>query len=78
MYRIGAALSKDILNQEGTYKDREAQLAAIEKTFSDTKKPITKHHSKAGVYATEVMHVYPDFKVGVVVVIDVLCLLPRV
>lgn len=42
--------------------DRDSQIKAIEKTFEDNKIPITKHYSKPGVVAEEVLHVFPDFK----------------
>lgn len=59
--RIGAGV-KDLLKEEDLYKDRDGQLAAIEKTFTDAKVEITRHHSKPNVYPTEVLPIYPDFK----------------
>lgn len=59
--RIGAGV-KDLMKEEDLYKDRDGQIAAIEKTFSDAKVEITKHHSKPNVYPTEILPVYPDFK----------------
>ena len=55
---------KDLFNQEELYKDRDGQLAAIEKTFNDAKKDITKHYSKPNVYPVDILPIYPDFKVG--------------
>lgn len=43
--------------------DRESQIKAIEKTFEDNKKPIERHYSKPNVVPTEILPVYPDFKV---------------
>lgn len=43
--------------------DRDSQIKAIEKTFEDNKKPIERHYSKPNVVPTEVLPVYPDFKV---------------
>ena len=45
------------------YMDRESQIAAIEKTFEDVKKPVEKHYSKPGVTAVAEMPVFPDFDV---------------
>ena len=54
---------KKTFKEENLYLDRESQIAAIEKTFEDVKKPIEKHGSKPGVTAVEVLPVMPDFKV---------------
>lgn len=43
--------------------DRDSQIKAIEKTFEDNKKPIERHYSKPNVVPTEILPVYPDFKV---------------
>lgn len=43
--------------------DRQGQIDAIEKTFTEAKEPITKHHSKPNVVAVETLSVFPDFKV---------------
>jgi len=48
--------------------DREAQIKAIEKTFEDAKKPIEKHYSKPGVTPVEVLPIYPDFKVCIILI----------
>lgn len=45
------------------YRDRDAQLVAINRTFEDVKKPATKHHSKPGVTAVEECYIFPDFEV---------------
>ena len=42
------------------FLDREAQIAAVEKTFEDAKLEITEHYSKKGVTPVEVMHVLPN------------------
>ena len=51
--RVGYHLKK-MQKDEDVYKDRESQIAAIEKTFEDAKVPIEKHFNKPGVYALEV------------------------
>jgi RNA polymerase II-associated factor 1 len=43
--------------------DRDSQVAAIEKTFADSKMPIEKHYSKPNVVPVEILPMYPDFKV---------------
>ena len=64
MRRIGAGV-KDLFSQEELYKDRDGQIAAIQKTFEDAKKDITKHYSKPNVYPVDTLPVYPDMKVTV-------------
>jgi len=59
--RIGSGV-KEILQEEEAYKDRDAQIQAIEKTFEEAKKEITKHHTKPNVHPVEVMPIFPDFK----------------
>lgn len=51
------------IQEETLYMDRESQIKAIEKTFEDNKKPIERHYSKPNVVPTEILPVYPDFKV---------------
>lgn len=51
--RVGYHLKK-MQKDEDVYKDRESQIAAIEKTFEDAKLPIEKHFNKPGVHAVEV------------------------
>ena len=63
--RIGGGV-KDLFKQEELYKDREGQINAIQKTFEDAKKDITKHYSKPNVHAVEIKPIYPDFKVSVI------------
>jgi len=41
--------------------DKESQIAAINKTFKDAKKPITSHPGKRGVTPVQVLEVFPDF-----------------
>lgn len=60
--KVGFSMKK-ALKEENVYMDHESQIKAIEKTFTDTKKPITEHFSKKGVTAVEVMPLLPDFKV---------------
>nr|CAB3264627.1 RNA polymerase II-associated factor 1 homolog [Phallusia mammillata] len=59
--RIGGGV-KDLFKQEEMYKDRDGQIAAIQKTFEDAKQEITKHHSKPNVYPVDVLPIYPDTK----------------
>lgn len=59
--RVGFKI-KQIMKDEDVYKDRESQMAAIEKTFEGAKQPITKHYSKPGVTPLEVLPVFPDFE----------------
>ncbi|KAB7494223.1 RNA polymerase II-associated factor 1-like protein, partial [Armadillidium nasatum] len=47
--------------EENIYTDRESQLEAIEKTFTDVKVPLNMHYSKPGVHVVEELAVYPDF-----------------
>lgn len=41
--------------------DKQGQIAAINKTFEEAKKPIKQHHSKKSVYAVEEFPLFPDF-----------------
>ena len=59
--KIGAG-SKDRFKEEEIYKDREAQIKAIEKTFKDAQLPVVEHYSKKGVTAIETMPLLPDFE----------------
>ncbi|XP_045175238.1 RNA polymerase II-associated factor 1 homolog [Mercenaria mercenaria] len=56
-YNIKKAITEDVF-----YKDKDSQIAAIEKTFDKAKEPITKHYSKPGVEPVEVLPFYPDFE----------------
>lgn len=58
--KVGYNVKKS-LREETLYLDRDAQIKAIEKTFSDTKNDITKHYSKPNVVPVEVLPIYPDF-----------------
>jgi RNA polymerase II-associated factor 1 len=58
--RVGYQLKK-MFKDEDIYKDRDSQIAAIEKTFVDAKLPVEEHFNKPGVYATETLSLYPDF-----------------
>jgi RNA polymerase II-associated factor 1 len=42
------------------YMDRDAQIEAIEKTFTDAQRPIKEHYVKKGVYPTEIIPILPD------------------
>ncbi len=58
--RVGFAVRKKIGDDHQFFMDREAQIAAIEKTFDDSMADITEHYSKKGVTPVEVMTVLPD------------------
>ncbi|RXM35317.1 RNA polymerase II-associated factor 1-like [Acipenser ruthenus] len=62
--KIGVSVKQQFTEEE-IYKDRDSQIAAIEKTFEDAQKPITQHYSKPRVTPVEVMHVFPDFKMWI-------------
>lgn len=53
---------KKLLKEDNVYMDREGQINAINKTFSDAKIPIEKHYTKPNVYAVEELPVFPDFQ----------------
>ncbi|XP_061394253.1 RNA polymerase II-associated factor 1 homolog [Musca vetustissima] len=59
--KVGYNVKKS-LREETLYLDRDAQINAIQKTFSDTKNEITKHYSKPNVVPVEIIPLYPDFK----------------
>lgn len=59
--KVGYNVKKS-LREETLYMDRETQIQNIEKTFDDSKTPITRHFSKPNVVAEEVLPLYPDFK----------------
>lgn len=59
--KVGYNVKKS-LREETLYLDREAQVAAIQKTFDDNKTPITKHYSKPGVVPIEISSVLPDYE----------------
>uniref|UniRef100_A0A7E4ZS72 RNA polymerase II-associated factor 1 homolog n=1 Tax=Panagrellus redivivus TaxID=6233 RepID=A0A7E4ZS72_PANRE len=44
------------------YKDRQAQIDAINRTFEDVKKPVRNHPTKRGVTAVEEFPILPDFE----------------
>uniref|UniRef100_A0A0K2T7M0 RNA polymerase II-associated factor 1 homolog n=1 Tax=Lepeophtheirus salmonis TaxID=72036 RepID=A0A0K2T7M0_LEPSM len=59
--KIGFVVRKNLGNETALYMDREAQVRAIEKTFSDTEKEITTHYSnKPDIKPVEVIPVLPD------------------
>ncbi|RWS05721.1 RNA polymerase II-associated factor 1-like isoform 1 [Dinothrombium tinctorium] len=58
--KVGYNVKKQ-LKDDMSYMDRDSQIAAINKTFEDAKKPITEHHSKRGVTPVEILPVFPDF-----------------
>ncbi|XP_037080168.1 RNA polymerase II-associated factor 1 homolog [Pollicipes pollicipes] len=57
--KVGFSIKKQMA--DNMYMDRDSQIAAIEKTFEDVKKPVLKHYSKPGVTAVAEMPVFPDF-----------------
>lgn len=59
--KVGYNVKKS-LREETLYMDRETQILQIEKTFTDSKAPITRHYSKPNVVAEEILPLYPDFK----------------
>ncbi|KAI1893305.1 hypothetical protein AGOR_G00122330 [Albula goreensis] len=62
--KIGVSVKQQFTEEE-IYKDRDSQIAAIEKTFEDAQKPITQHYSKPRVTPVEVLPVFPDFKMWI-------------
>merc|ERR1711970_503085 len=52
---------KEKFKDEEIYKDREAQIKAIEQTFADALEDVSDHCSKPGVHAVDVMPLLPDF-----------------
>ncbi|XP_065883601.1 RNA polymerase II-associated factor 1 homolog [Dysidea avara] len=59
--KVGYSVKKRLQDTD-IYKDRASQITAIEQTFEAAKQPITKHYSKPGVVAKEVLPVFPDFE----------------
>lgn len=59
--KVGYKIKKGI-PEDYFYKDRDSQIAAIERTFEKSKESITKHYSKPGVQPMEVLPVFPDFE----------------
>ncbi|CAD7091864.1 unnamed protein product [Hermetia illucens] len=59
--KVGYNVKKS-LREETLYLDRDAQIKAIEKTFEDSKKEISKHYSKPNVVPVEILPIFPDFK----------------
>uniref|UniRef100_A0A8D0DST1 RNA polymerase II-associated factor 1 homolog n=1 Tax=Salvator merianae TaxID=96440 RepID=A0A8D0DST1_SALMN len=62
--KIGVSVKQQFTEEE-IYKDRDSQIAAIEKTFEDAQKTISQHYSKPRVTPVEVMPVFPDFKMWI-------------
>ncbi|XP_060114298.1 RNA polymerase II-associated factor 1 homolog [Heteronotia binoei] len=62
--KIGVSVKQQFTEEE-IYKDRDSQIAAIEKTFEDAQKSISQHYSKPRVTPVEVMPVFPDFKMWI-------------
>lgn len=60
--KVGFAVRKKLGTSQNVYMDRETQVAAIEKTFEDSKIPIEQHYDpeQKGVYAVEVLPLCPD------------------
>ncbi|TFJ98785.1 RNA polymerase II-associated factor 1-like protein [Platysternon megacephalum] len=62
--KIGVSVKQQFTEEE-IYKDRDSQIAAIEKTFEDAQKSISQHYSKPRVTPMEVMPAFPDFKMWI-------------
>ncbi|KAA0701625.1 RNA polymerase II-associated factor 1 -like protein PD2-like protein [Triplophysa tibetana] len=62
--KIGVSVKQQFTEEE-IYKDRDSQIAAIEKTFEDAQKAITQHYSKPRVTPVEVLPAFPDFKMWI-------------
>ncbi|KAI7801091.1 RNA polymerase II-associated factor 1-like protein [Triplophysa rosa] len=62
--KIGVSVKQQFTEEE-IYKDRDSQIAAIEKTFEDAQKSITQHYSKPRVTPVEVLPAFPDFKMWI-------------
>ncbi|XP_052431333.1 RNA polymerase II-associated factor 1 homolog [Carassius gibelio] len=62
--KIGVSVKQQFTEEE-IYKDRDSQIAAIEKTFEDAQKSIAQHYSKPRVMPVEVLPVFPDFKMWI-------------
>ncbi|XP_064157400.1 RNA polymerase II-associated factor 1 homolog [Anguilla rostrata] len=62
--KIGVSVKQQFTEEE-IYKDRDSQIAAIEKTFEDAQKTVTQHYSKPRVTPVEVLPVFPDFKMWI-------------
>lgn len=60
--KVGYNVKNSTLKDETLYMDREQQVKAIEKTFTDSKIEIKNHYFKPNVHAMEVLPIYPDFK----------------
>uniref|UniRef100_A0A9J2PDV4 RNA polymerase II-associated factor 1 homolog n=2 Tax=Ascaris TaxID=6251 RepID=A0A9J2PDV4_ASCLU len=59
--KIGYSTKKKFQN-EVLYRDRASQIAAINKTFDEAAKPVTRHPMKKGVTAVEELYLLPDFE----------------
>uniref|UniRef100_A0A914BUF1 RNA polymerase II-associated factor 1 homolog n=1 Tax=Acrobeloides nanus TaxID=290746 RepID=A0A914BUF1_9BILA len=58
--KIGYSIRKKM--EVDAYKDRDAQIATINKTFEDAKKPVRTHYSKRNVTAVEEIPLFPDYE----------------
>jgi RNA polymerase II-associated factor 1 len=61
------SMKKRAKDETFEYKDRASQIAAIERTFDDAKKPIRRHYSRPGVQPVEEFQIFPDFDVSQIV-----------
>eukprot|EP00794_Sanderia_malayensis_P019876 gene19876-21817_t len=59
--RVGFNVKKKMKGHD-LYKDRDAQIVAIEGSFDAAKKPITTHHTNPRLKPVEVLPVFPDFQ----------------
>lgn len=58
--KVGYNVRKN-LKEDEVFLDRDSQIKAINQTFEAAKKPIEKHPTKPGVYATRVLDLLPDY-----------------
>ena len=57
---IGYTIRKK-MNVDELYMDRDSQIEAIERTFSDAQRNITQHYSKPHVHPVEILPIMPDY-----------------
>lgn len=59
--RVGYNVRKN-MKDDNIFQDKESQIRAINETFEKAQIPIEKHPTKPGVYATNMMPLFPDFE----------------
>lgn len=60
--KVGYTAKKKAKGNVDLYKDRDAQLEAIEASFEAAKKPITRHFSNPRLKPVEILPFFPDFQ----------------